>query len=146
MPSRESRRSSFETRNEMKCHFLKVSHQPGGPFIYWAHVKALTSKANVLWTNAAHSWFDIVYTNHKTKGRFQQRFCSDKSSLVPSFEPATFYLLRSFLPCSHTFRTGFRHFHGSTRLGLNKWTVLWEGYFSQPSCPEHSPYFPRSLK
>ena len=38
------------------------------------------------------------------------------SLLAPRFKPVTFGP-RSSLICSHTFLTGFGHFHGSTRLG-----------------------------
>ena len=50
--------------------FFKGCHHTSGSFIYSAHVTSLTCKANVQSINTSHTWIDIVYTNHKRKGRF----------------------------------------------------------------------------
>ena len=94
--------------------FFKAIHLPGGSFIYWAHVTSLTCKANAQPTNTtSHTWIDIVFTNQKKKGTFKQKFRSKKSLVARSFKLVNFRH-RSSLICSHTFLTGFGHFHGST--------------------------------
>ena len=50
--------------------FFKGCHLHGGSFVYCAYVTSLSCKANVESTNASHTWVDIVYTNHKRKGRY----------------------------------------------------------------------------
>ena len=50
--------------------FFKGCHLYGFFFIYWAYATTLKCKANVQSTNASHTWVDIVYTNHKRKGRY----------------------------------------------------------------------------
>ena len=84
--------------------FLKGWHHPGRSFIDWAHVTSFTFKANLQSTNTSHTWIDIVSTNHKKKGRYLQRFRSEKSLLAPSFESATIRPRSSSL-CSNNFLT-----------------------------------------
>ena len=84
-----------------------------------ALVTFLTRKANAQSTNAYHTWISIVCTNHKRKGRLYLIFRWEKSLLAPSFEPVTF-CPRYSSTCSHTFLSGFGHFHGFTRSGPSK--------------------------
>ena len=52
--------------------FLIGCHHPRWSFVFWAHVKSLTCKANVLSTNKYFKWIDIEHKNHKRNVQFWQ--------------------------------------------------------------------------
>ena len=91
-------------------YFFKGCHHAGVSLIYWAPGASLTCKTNLLTAHTSLTWIDIVWTNHK----MERRSYSEKSSLAPSFEPAT-CKPRSSLLLGRTFLTVFGHFCSSTR-------------------------------
>ena len=59
----------YKRAQQLKVVFFKGCHHPGG-FFYWALITSRTGKANVQSTNTSHTWIDVVYRNHETKGTF----------------------------------------------------------------------------